>query len=622
MCGIVGLVDYTKKTKKEILQSMTDTLHHRGPDDSGYKFVEHETYQLGLGHRRLSILDLSSHGHQPMTFEHLSVVYNGEVYNFEEIKTELEFLGYVFESYTDTEVILKAFHKWGVESVHKFRGMFAFAIYDSKKESIYIFRDRAGVKPLYYYQHNGLFIFGSELKALVVHTGLRKQLNKEALSMYLQFGYIHAPHTIYEDTYKLLPGHYLKYDLSNDVLKTIKYWDIVDFYKMDKVELSEEEAEKQLEEILLDSFNLRMISDVPVGTFLSGGIDSSLVTALLQKNNEEKISTFTIGFEDERYNEAQYAQKIAEYLGTNHTEYYCTKQDALNIIPVLPKMYDEPFGDSSVIPTALVSKLAKEKVSVVLSGDGGDEAFCGYSSYELFEQRLDSIRKIPGRKFISSLLEAIPDPILTLQGMNEKNYLKYLKLKSVMGSDNVADMFKLSNAVFTKYDVKLILSGTYHYENEPDLHDLHVLEQMMISDFKGYLADDILVKVDRATMNVSLEGREPLLDHKILEFAARLPISMKKNKNILKNILKKYIPSELFERKKQGFGIPINDWLRNELRYLVDTYLDDKKIIDQNIFDVKYVQGLKKLFFENKNDDRKIWTLLMFQMWYEENFTV
>ena len=619
MCGIVGVVDRTKTTTSEILQTMTDTLHHRGPDDSGYTFVENENYHLGLGHRRLSILDLSSHGHQPMTYEHLSIVYNGEVYNFQEIKKELEESGYSFDSYSDTEVILKAFHKWGIESVHKFRGMFAFTVYDSKKESIYIFRDRVGVKPLYYYQKNGLFLFASELKALVAYHGFDKQLNKDALSMYLQFGYIHAPHTIYEDTYKLLPGHYIKYDLLDDQFETVKYWDIVDYYKMEKFDISEEEAEKQLEEILVDSFNLRMVSDVPVGTFLSGGIDSSLVTAILQKHNEEKISTFTIGFEDEKYNEAHYAKKVAEYLETDHTEYYCTKQDAVDVIPLLSRMYDEPFGDSSAIPTTLVSKLAKEKVSVVLSGDGGDEAFCGYSSYELFEQRSASIKSIPARTFFSSLLEVIPDPILALEGMNEKYYLKYLKLKSIMGYDNVADMFKLSNAVFTKYDVNQILSDTYHYEKELDLQELHKLEQMMISDFKGYLADDILVKVDRATMHVSLEGREPLLDHKILEFAARLPISFKKNKNILKNILAKYIPSELFERKKQGFGIPINEWLRNDLKFLLDKYLDDEKIKEQNIFNLKYIQKLKQLFFLGKNDDRKIWTLLMFQMWYEEN---
>ena len=622
MCGIVGFVDRSKASSSKALQLMTDTLTHRGPDDSGYQIVENKMYQLGLGHRRLSILDISGHGHQPMVYENLSIVYNGEVYNFQEIKTELEKFGYIFESQSDTEVILKAFHKWGVESVHKFRGMFAFTIYDRQRENIYIFRDRVGVKPLYYYRKNGLFIFGSELKAFVKHPGFDKQINMDVLAMYLQFGYIHAPHTIYKETHKLLPGHYIKYDLFNDVFETVKYWDVVDFYRMEKFELSEAEAENQLEEILIDSFRLRMVSDVPVGTFISGGVDSSLVTALLQKHNEGQISTFTIGFEDETYNEAHHAKRVAEHLGTNHTEYYCTKQDALDIIPLLPQMYDEPFGDSSAIPTALVSKLAKQKVSVVLSGDGGDETFCGYSSYELFERRSAFIKKIPVRKFIRSLLEAIPDPILAFEGMNEKYYLKYLKLKSLIGCDNVADMFKLSNAVFTKYDVKQMLSGTYHYENELNLQELDALEQMIVSDFKGYLPDDILVKVDRATMHISLEGREPLLDHKILEFAARLPISYKKNKKILKNILGKHVPLELFARKKQGFGIPINDWLRDDLRFLVEKHLSDEMILEQNVFNLKYVQHLKKLFFSRKNNDRKIWTLLMFQMWYADQFTL
>jgi len=352
-----------------------------------------------------------------------------------------------------------------VESVHKFRGMFAFCIYDSQNESVYIFRDRVGVKPLYYYHKDNLFIFGSELKALVKHPEFEKQLNKDALSMYLQFGYIHAPYTIYEHTHKLLAGYYIQYELSSNTFKTVKYWDIIDYYMMEKLELSETEAEKKLEEILIESFNFRMVSDVPVGSFLSGGIDSSLVTAILQKHNKEKINTFTIGFEDEKYNEAHYAKKIADYLGTNHSEHYCTKQDALDLIPLLPQMYDEPFADSSAIPTALVSKLAKEKVTVVLSGDGGDEIFGGYSSYELFENRLAMIRKIPAKKTINALLELIPDPIFLLQYINEKYYLKYLKLKNVMKYDNVADMFKLSNAVFSKDEVSQILTGQYHYQN-------------------------------------------------------------------------------------------------------------------------------------------------------------
>ena len=618
MCGIVGVIDYSKQTTKEILKTMTDTLHHRGPDDSGYELIENNNYKLGFGHRRLSIQDLSSHGHQPMVFEHLTIIYNGEVYNFQEIKKELETYGYSFNSHSDTEVILKAFHKWGIKSIDKFRGMFAFSIYDRKKEKIYIFRDRSGVKPLYYFVKDGIFLYASELKAFYKHPKFVKSIDKNALSVYLQFGYIVAPHTIFRDTYKLKPGHYIEYDLKGNRFEINSYWDVVDFYN-NKINIPYEEAQERIEKILIDSFSLRMVSDVPVGTFLSGGVDSSLVTAILQKNSDMPIRTFTIGFDDEKYNEAPYAKEIAVYLGTRHTEHYCSKKDAMDIIPKLPEIYDEPFGDSSAIPTTLVSQVAKEKVTVILSGDGGDELFCGYTSYGLFEERFKKIEALPLKGIFKSVLKAVPDPIVILYRINEKYYLKYLKLKNSLEQNDISNMFKVSNSVFTKYEVEKVLNERYFFEKDEIMTDVHDLEKMMISDFKGYLADDILVKVDRASMSVSLESREPLLDHKIIEFVAQLPIEYKRDKKILKDILSKYIPKELFERKKTGFGIPINDWLRNELKYLIDEYLNDDLIEKENIFDIKYIQNLKSLFFQSKNDDRKIWTILMFQMWYKKN---
>jgi len=619
MCGIVGIIDYQKNSSKELLQKMTDTLHHRGPDDSGYAFFEEEKYQLGFGHRRLSIQDLSVLGHQPMSYEHLSIIYNGEVYNFKEIRDELEGLGYGFISQSDTEVILKAFHKWGRVCVDKFRGMFVFSIYDKEANKIYIFRDRAGVKPLYYYHKDGLFLYASELKAFYPHPRFQKNINKDALSLYLQFGYIQAPYTIFEDSYKLKPAHYLEYDLISSSMEVKSYWDIVNFYNKEKLDLSYDDAKKELEKILIDSFSLRMVSDVKVGIFLSGGIDSSLVTAILQKNSSKPINTFSIGFDDEKYNEAHYAKKIAKHLGTEHTEHYCSKQDAMDIIPQLPKMYDEPFGDSSMIPTTLVSQVAKEKVTVVLSGEGGDELFNGYSSYGLFDKRYKKIENIALKSLVKETLKMIPDPIIKLQNYNEKYYLKYLKLKNSLEHRDIVNMFKVSNSVFTKYEVEKALRGLYFYQSDKEYKELHNLEKMMVSDFKGYLADDILVKVDRASMGISLESREPLLDHKIVEFASSLPIEYKQDKRILKDILSDYVPKELFERKKTGFGIPINDWLRNELKYLIDKYLDRILIKKQNIFDERYIEELKYLFFKGKNDDRKIWTILMFQMWHEEN---
>ena len=361
-----------------------------------------------------------------------------------------------------------------------------------------------------------------------------------------------------------------------------------------------------------------MISDVPVGTFLSGGVDSSLVTAVIQKYSDIPINTFTIGFEDKNYDESNYAKAIAEHLGTNHTEYICKKEDALEIIKELPKIFDEPFADSSAIPTTLVSKLAKEKVSVILSGDGGDELFCGYSSYVLMEKRLGYISRIPHKNIIKKLLKFFPLPLIFLNNINENLYTKLIKFKNMLEYDDIANAFKVSNSVFCKDEIEKIIFKEYFFSKD-SINHVNTLEKMMISDFKGYLPDDLLVKVDRSTMSVSLEGREPLLDHKIIEFAARIPISTKKNKAILKDILKRYVPEELFLRKKQGFGIPINSWLRNDLKYLVDQYLNEDIIKQYGVFNHKYVADLLTMFYAEKNDDRKIWTLLMFQMWFTEH---
>jgi len=618
MCGIVGVVDYSKNLNSQLLKTMNENLHSRGPDDSGVEVFDKDHFSIGLAHKRLSILDLSSLGHQPMKYEHLWITYNGEVYNFEEIKIELKEFGYQFVSHSDTEVIIKAYHKWGIKCVDKFRGMFAFAIYDTKENKVLLLRDRVGVKPLYFYNKDDIFLFSSEIKAFYPHPKFEKNIDKDSLSLYLQFGYIQAPKSIYKNCHKLLPSHYLEFDLSKNKYTVEKYWDVIDHYK-EKSNNSYEEAKKELEEILLDSFNLRMVSDVPVGTFLSGGIDSSLVTAILQKHSENPIKTFTIGFDDEDYNEAPFAKEIAKYLGTEHTEHYCSKKDVMEIIPKLPITYDEPFGDSSAIPTTLVSQVAKEKVSVVLSGDGGDEVFCGYLSYESFEKRFNKIDALPLKDTIAGLLKIVPDPIFKLEDWNERYYLKYLKLKNTLEHKDISNMFKVANSVFTIDEVKKVLNGSYYYIEDKINDNICDLEKMMISDFKGYLADDILVKVDRASMGISLETREPLLDNKIIEFVAKLPIEYKKEKRILKDILSDYIPKELFIRKKTGFGIPINKWLRNELKYLIDEHLNDKIIKNDAIFDLEYIRKLKYRFFNNKNDDRKIWTILMFQMWYREN---
>lgn len=618
MCGLLGLIDYTKSTSEDTFREMLSSLAKRGPDSEGIDLFSQDSCSVLLGHRRLAIQDLSNHGHQPMKYDNLVTIYNGEVYNFKEIQQELLEKGYFFESDSDTEVILKAFHCWGIKSVDKFRGMFAFAIYDTDKHEITIFRDRVGVKPLYYSNTEKEFIFSSELKPLLKFPSFDKSLDFEAVSSYLQFGYIHAPKSIFSAAKKLLPGHYLKFNIDTKKLDINCYWDVTDYFE-DKTNVTDITAiTDELESIIIESFNLRMISDVPVGTFLSGGVDSSLVTAVLQKYSDIPINTFTIGFEDKNYDESIYAKAIANHLGTNHTEYICKKEDALEIIKELPKIFDEPFADSSAIPTTLVSKLAKEKVSVILSGDGGDELFCGYSSYTLMEKRFTSISKIPFKNSIKKLSDLIPFPLVLLNGINENLYTKFMKFRNLLEHDDIANAFKVSNSVFCKDEIDKLISQEYFF-NEDSISHVSTLEKMMISDFKGYLPDDLLVKVDRSTMSVSLEGREPLLDHKIIEFAARMPISFKKNKSILKDILKRYVPEELFLRKKQGFGIPINSWLRNDLKYLLDEYLNEDLIKEYGIFNHKYVADLLTIFYAEKNDDRKIWTLLMFQMWFTEH---
>jgi asparagine synthase (glutamine-hydrolysing) len=525
-----------------------------------------------IGHRRLSILDFSSLGSQPMSYENLTIIHNGEVYNFSEIKEELISLGYDFISHTDTEVILKSFHAWSVECVQKFRGMFAFAIYDEKKEKLFIFRDRAGIKPLYYHKTDELFLFGSELKTFYEHPQFQKTINKKALPYYFRFGYIPAPLTIFEDTYKLKPGHYLSVDIANNRYEEKEYWSVETEFLGEKSKDSEEVIVEKLEKILTESFELRMVSDVPVGVFLSGGVDSSLVTTLLQKNSKTPLKTFTIGFEEESYNEATYAKEIAKFLGTDHTEYYCTKKDMLDVVKDLPMMYDEPFGDSSAIPTLLVSKLAKEKVSVVLSGDGGDEAFTGYSKYFALEKIanlqkskikkrvLKTLTSLVSEEFIEKLNNLLP------ASKKQKNIKdKYQKFKNAIQSENFAQMFiNASSYVDNKTLDKVLIDSSIDFELSSfdvfkNISHLSAQDQMSICDYKTFMVDDVLTKVDRASMSVSIEAREPLLDYKIIieareplldykiiEFSASIPSSLKyKNssgKYLLKKVLYKHIP--------------------------------------------------------------------------------
>jgi len=615
---------------------MTDALLYRGPDSSGVHLDDTAAVQVGLGHRRLSILDLSELGQQPMAYEELHIIHNGEVYNFEEIKEELKGIGYGFTTHTDTEVILKAFHTWGVSCVEKFRGMFAFVIYDTKQRKLFMFRDRAGIKPFYYYAKEGLFLFGSELKAFHKHTGFSKKINKEVLPAYMRFGYIPAPYSIFDDTYKLKAGHYIEYDLQSGVFESKKYWDINVFYCMDKTAFSEEHILQELEKELNEAFKLRMVSDVPVGVFLSGGVDSSLITALLQEASDEPLKTFTIGFEEPGYDEAEHARKIAEHLKTDHTEYYCSKEDALNVIPELPRIYDEPFGDSSAIATILVSKLAGEKVSVVLSGDGGDEVFCGYSKYFALNRSVrflkPGLRKIVIQKMVNMVSE---ETVYRLNSLLPKSRRqtnvrdKLQKLKRSLSTDNLEQMFiEASSYVDVTAAESSINRGqgvlkSTNFDDFALLKDLAPVEQMMAIDYQTFMVDDILTKVDRATMSQSLEGREPLLDHKVTEFMARVPVSVKYKENngkyLLKKILHRHLPGPLFQRPKSGFQVPLYEWLKSDLRHLLDRYLDKERLERGGIFDAEAVEvKLQHYYSGGYINISEIWFILMFEMWREE----
>ncbi|TWI76907.1 asparagine synthase (glutamine-hydrolysing) [Desulfobotulus alkaliphilus] len=629
MCGISGFLDFKKKSTHANLKKMTDTLVHRGPDDSGYFFETSPEAHIGLGHRRLSIIDLSSHGSQPMAFENLVMVYNGEIYNFKEIRKELENLNYTFTSSSDTEVALKAFHRWGIRAVDKFNGMFAMAIYDRIKSKLTLIRDRAGVKPLFWYHKNGLFLFGSELKSFHQHPSFEKHLNTDGLALYLQFGYIPQPHTIFCHTHKLRAGHFLEVDLGREHIREEKYWDVFDYYQKRKLKISEADAITETEKILKSACEYRMIADVPVGMFLSGGYDSSLVTALLQKDRTEKLKTFSIGFHEEKYNEAHYAREVATWLGTDHTEYYCTPKDALDIIPLLPEIYDEPFGDSSAIPTTLVSRIARQSVTVSLSADGGDEVFGGYEKYQQALKVNRILSFLPAKNVISASLIDIEPENLGFINKILRFDRRFRKVTQALESSHAGNIQALVSSVFTPKEIRqFLLAGSSSASTAFDdfiLLDkqLSVLDRLLAIDYKSYQLDDILVKVDRATMSVSLEGREPLLDHRIIEYVARLDSCLKikkgNKKYLLKEIVHRYLPKEMMDRPKKGFSVPVFYWFKNELRQFLLHYLDEQKIREAGIFNPLKVARLRDTYLAGSNlNINQIWLLLMFEMWREK----
>ena len=637
MCGISGFIDFKKTSGIDILQSMTDTLYHRGPDGSGIELLENSHAQVGFGHRRLSIIDLSEHGKQPMQFQHLWICFNGEVYNYAEIKKELVELGHSFTGNSDTEVIIHSYAEWGEKCIDRFIGMFAFVIYDTQNNTVYCVRDRAGVKPFFYYFKDGLFLFSSELKSFHKHPRFKKELNKNSVAAFMQYGNVPTPHCIFSDCFKLKPGHTITFSLAeNNIADRVlpenqtQYWNIYDAYNKPKLTVDFETAKIETEALLSSACNYRMVADVPVGVFLSGGYDSTAVTALLQKDRTEKLKTFTISVPDIGLNEAEYARQTAGFLGTDHTEIECTQKDALDLISDLPYYYDEPFADSSAIPTTLVSIMARKQVTVALSADAGDEVFAGYNRYDYLMRYGKKLQSIPGfaRIAMAELMNFVPAnriPVLK----NKYNFPnRYEKLKSLLRDPSAEQMMLSLSQQYTEKQLTELLEFhpekliTAYTSKELGNESFSPLSYMMAIDYQTYLVDDILQKVDRATMTASLEGREPFLDHRVIEYAAQLPNDYKYHngikKHIIREIVHNYIPKEKMDRPKMGFAIPLAAWMNNELKDMVNSYINEKSIKEQGLFNWEAVSRLKTAFFSGKSEyDFKLWYLLMFQMWYE-----
>lgn len=648
MCGIAGLLDSLAQSSIEQLQTnilaMENTMICRGPDSGGY-WVDTKA-GIALGHRRLAIIDISAEGHQPMlsVSGRYVISFNGEIYNYRLLRSELDGDGYSFRGHSDTEVALAAIEKWGLEdAVRKFVGMFAFALWDVQARKLYLVRDRLGEKPLYYGWAGKSFLFASELKALRVHPDFKADINRNALALYLRHNCIPAPYSIYKGIYKLLPGSILTIvpDQAGVYPEPFIYWSMRDVAETGSNNLftgTEQEAIEQLDKLLRDSVKHQMLSDVPLGAFLSGGIDSSTIVALMQAQSKQAVKTFTIGLGESAYNEAKNAQAIAKHLGTDHTELYLSPQDIINVIPSLSTLYDEPFADSSQIPTFLVAQLARQRVTVSLSGDGGDELFAGYNRHIWAPRIWNKIGWMPlalRRMLANSLQGRAPaqwdeiyqrfKPVLPGRYKHSLPGDKLHKLAGILGAENPQMMY-YGLVSHWRNAGEIVIGGTEPLTmvtNEKKWASLDgFAEQMMYLDSVSYLPDDILVKVDRACMGVSLESRVPYLDHRVVEYAWKLPMSMKihngESKWILRQVLYQYVPRELMDQPKMGFGIPIDSWLRGPLREWAEELLSEQRLRDEGFFQPEPIrQKWQEHLSGKRNWQYHLWDILMFEAWLD-----
>ncbi len=650
MCGIAGFfggdLSHDSEQSRATIARMVAAIEHRGPDANGY--WHDANAGLTLGHARLSILDLSPSGAQPMrsASERFVISYNGEIYNHLDLREELASAGgqHDWRGHSDTKTLLAAIERWGIEqALRRTIGMFAFALWDRRDRVLTLARDRLGEKPLYYgLQGSGsqrTLLFGSELKALVAHPQFAAEIDRDALTEYMRFAYVPAPRSIYRGISKLPPGTYATLRESGADPEIRAYWSARDAVEAGHADLfggSPGEAVDELERLLVDAIGKQMMSDVPLGAFLSGGVDSSAVVALMQSISQRPVKTFSIGFHEEGYNEADHAKAVAAHLGTDHTEAYVTAREARDVIPSLPAMYDEPFADASQIPTHLVSRLAREHVTVSLSGDAGDELFCGYDRYRLTDRVWRRIAPIPApaRRMAASAIGAVPPatwngiaraggrlvpPLARLPNQGHKMH----KGARVLASKNASELYRGIVSHWTN-PAELVVGGNEASADEwrrgKWLAGLSDVENMMAADIMTYLPDDILAKVDRAAMAVSLETRVPFLDHRVVELAFRLPLSLKlregTTKWVLREVLYRHVPRGLIERPKMGFGLPIDHWLRGDLRDWGEELLAPDRLRDEGYLDPGLVRQLWNLHQSGQADVQyHLWDVLMFQAW-------
>ena len=645
MCGLVGFLStgFDADTGRRVLYHMADKIAHRGPDDSGIWFDENT--QIGLGHRRLSILDRSEAGAQPMLSGsgRYLIAFNGEIYNHLQLRRDLgETMSW--RGHSDTETLLTGFDIWGVQlTVERTIGMFAFAVWDKQTQVLTLGRDRIGEKPLYYGWQKGHFLFGSELKALRMHPGFCTDINRDALALMMRHNTISAPYSIWNGIYKLMPGCLLTVSRQLQEPVITRYWsgkDIIERGLKTPFLGSPDEAVKALEQILIDAIDMQMLADVPVGAFLSGGVDSSTIVALMQSRSMKPVRSFSIGFNEAQYNEAKYAKAVAHHLGTDHTELYVSASDALNVIPRLPQLYDEPFSDSSQIPTFLVSQLARQQVTVSLSGDGGDELFCGYNRYTMTHQVWNILSKLPTglRDKLGKTILAMPPTVFnkvaaSLMHILPKQYRvaapgeKIRKGATMLGSESIEALY-LRMVSHWENPTQLVIGArtlpSLFNDTEQMPSTLNNIEYMMAMDLFTYLPNDILTKVDRASMACSLETRVPFLDHRVVEFAWSLPLKYKLNNGVgkwaLREVLYKYVPRSFIDRPKMGFGVPIDAWLRGPLREWAEDLLGERRLIEEGFFEPSLVREKWNAHLSGRsNCQYMLWDVLMFQAWLAEN---